>query len=354
VRDSVWDDDRGSKVGGFTLLGQGSGNASAVGLHTGDINHARFEDITIDSFTGANSACMWWDNQAGFSERNTISHIELGVHQAASGVVQNGCTKHIRFTVTGGGSISFGHNQWYGVHESILTGQTGWSVEGTSQLYDNVIFGNANMSGGTVMSVTSTTSMPGNFIFLMAEATAAATGLSTGAGVNFQNLGPGIVHQSADTNITNSITAGTLTTPAFILKNGSGGGNYTGTNTSYANVDTTALCQVVTIPVGWRLNVSVTGNLFINTALVQGFASVADIGTTCGGGGVTALKEIAVNSPSIGLAEPFALNWVINGDGAAHAVSLQAKTANASDAWTIPNAGVSLSPAMVLTLMPSN
>lgn len=157
--------------------------------------------------------------------------------------------------------------------------------------------------------------------------------------------------------LTNPTVNGTPTgtgIPTTYLKTGSGAGNYTASNTTYANVDTTNLCQVVTIPAGWKLVISVSGTGLTSTAVVNFFTAIADIGTTCGGAGLTPLVEGQVGAPSTGNPTTYAYNWVIIGDGNAHAISLLAKTTNAADAWLIANSSSTLKPTMVLVLMPSN
>lgn len=175
-----------------------------------------------------------------------------------------------------------------------------------------------------------------------------ATNGSGGNTINLTALG-----NSTVTVPTGTFTMGQQATT--YLKQGSGSGNYTGVNTaSFANVDTTNLCQVVTIPTGWKLQIAISGDLGTNTAAVVATIAVADIGTTCGGAGVTALTQHKVTATAAATTEPFSLNWVIAGDGAAHAISLQALTSNGADAWLILNSPASLSPTMVLTLMPSS
>lgn len=168
--------------------------------------------------------------------------------------------------------------------------------------------------------------------------------------------------------VTGPLTVNTLTAPSPVIngtptgtgiptifaKNGSGGGNYAGTNTTYANVDATNLCQIVTIPTGWKLNILATGGIGINTAAVFASISVADIGTTCAGGGTTPLKESSILPAAIATPGPFAVNAVVSGDGAAHAISLQAKTQNVADGWFVQNSSSTLNPSLILTLQPSN
>ncbi len=208
VRDSPYNNDRGSSIGGFTLIGPGSGYVSAVGIHTGDMNFARFHDFSIGGFTGGNSSCFWVDDQAGWFERNTIEHVSLGEVQTASGNQSLGCTKYVRFT----GNNSFGYNEWLGLRLALAAaGQIGFSLEGGS-LYHNYVTGNANvMPGTTLFSISGSGSGESSFIDFRAECTICnsdATGWSIASGLTYSYTGPGIV-TSQDPHIVDSI-AGNL------------------------------------------------------------------------------------------------------------------------------------------------
>jgi hypothetical protein len=141
------------------------------------------------------------------------------------------------------------------------------------------------------------------------------------------------------------------------LKTGSGSANYTGTNTTYAAVDTTNLCAVITIPTGFKLLVEASGVLESVTAAVAQSIALADAGATCTSGGVTALTgtERTITPPALGTFDVnFSTQYVFTGDGSAHSVALVAKTSNASDAWGIQNTSATVAPSITYTLMPSN
>jgi hypothetical protein len=173
------------KIGGFTLIGQGSANANANGIHTGDMVGGEFYDLQIDNFLGTNSSCFWVDNTLGWFERNKIDRAEIGIHQAT----QNGCTKLVRFTFSGAGSNSFGYNAWTNLRMSVIAATTGFSLE-TGSLYNNFIQGNANVqAASTLFSIpgTNTSGNRGNVFAFQAECTACianATGINIGAGAN--------------------------------------------------------------------------------------------------------------------------------------------------------------------------
>jgi hypothetical protein len=93
------------------------------------------------------------------------------------------------------------------------------------------------------------------------------------------------------------------------------------------------------------------------SAIVSQSFALSDIGTTCGGAGTTPLvgSERVITSPATGIFDVnLSTQAVINGDGVAHAISMQAKTSNAAGAWGIQNRSPSLAPSMILTLIESN
>lgn len=135
--------------------------------------------------------------------------------------------------------------------------------------------------------------------------------------------------------------------PTITLKKGTGAGNYTGTNTAYANVDGTNLSYTVTIPVGWKLAIISTGTTFQSTAVGGIVFALAD-------GGTTLAPEMSVNPSAINLSEPVALATMITGDGNSHTITLQVKTGNAADAWNVANGSSTNTPTMVFILSPSN
>ena len=141
-------------------------------------------------------------------------------------------------------------------------------------------------------------------------------------------------------------------------KTGSGAGNYTGANTAaFISVDTTNLCTAITVPTGWKLKVDVSGVLESVTAAVSQSVALVDAGTTCTGGGVTALTGTRrdITPSALGTFDVnFAMSYVFTGDGAAHSISLAALTSNAADSWGIQNTSASAAPSMTFTLMPSN
>lgn len=163
--------------------------------------------------------------------------------------------------------------------------------------------------------------------------------------LNGNNLlfGPGSLMQ----NVAGTATAG------LMLKKGSGVGNYTSASTTYVVVDATNLCNTVTIPVGWKLAITSDGNLGTATAATQASAALTD-NASCSTANAGILTESLDTGTGAGVLAPFALNWVITGDGNVHNIALQFKTSNAADSATMLNATASQIPTMVFTLMPSN
>lgn len=136
--------------------------------------------------------------------------------------------------------------------------------------------------------------------------------------------------------------------PTLTQKTGSGGGTYTGTNTSMADVDSTNLSYTVTIPTGWKLKVDAAFNAYQSTAAGGMQFALAD-------GGVSLPGCVQDVTPSaINLNQPVALTSVITGDGASHTIRLRAITLAGADAWNISNASSTRTPSMTFILSPSN
>lgn len=167
--------------------------------------------------------------------------------------------------------------------------------------------------------------------------------------------GCGPVDFGASIGVTGTIQNGTNTaTMGLTLKKGSGGGNYTNATTSYTVADSTNLCFTVTIPTGWKLGISASGALSTATAAVVAQAALTD-NASCSTANAGIIVETApIQGSAIGVADAFALNWVITGDGASHNIAMQFKTSNAADTASLINSSATLTPTMKFTLMPSN
>src|SRR5208283_4731917 len=124
-----------------------------------------------------------------------------------------------------------------------------------------------------------------------------------------------------------------------------------------AVVDSTNLCYAVTIPPGWKLSVVASGVLESVTAAVAQSVSLTDLGTACGTTGANALAGSArtYTPPAVGTFDVgFSTSAIITGDGAVHAIALQALTSAGGDAWGIQNTSATVAPSMSFLLLPSN
>lgn len=151
--------------------------------------------------------------------------------------------------------------------------------------------------------------------------------------------------------LTSPIINGTPTgtgIPTFTQKKGTGLGNYTGANTSAADVDAANLSYTVTIPTGWKLWCGATFNVFQSTAAgpVMNFL-LAD-------GGIALAGTQDVVASAVNMNTPVAINTVVTGDGASHTIRIQAATNNAADSWNMENATATRTPILTCILSPSN
>jgi len=138
------------------------------------------------------------------------------------------------------------------------------------------------------------------------------------------------------------------------LKKGSGGGNYTSASTTYVVVDSTNLCNTVTIPTGWVLSVTVSAYIGTNTAVADSQLALTD-NAACSTANAGILQESPViDTTAAGKMLAAPLGWEITGDGNSHSIALQFKTANAADSVILANSSGTLLPTMVFHLEPSN
>lgn len=136
--------------------------------------------------------------------------------------------------------------------------------------------------------------------------------------------------------------------PTTIQKVGSNGGDYATASGTYVNVDGTNLSETITIPVGWKLLISISG--------CWSEAGGGSTGAICVADGGTPLQQtrIGVTAGGAPCTTPFSLNYVINGDGASHTITLEFFTGGGSFSnLTIVNSG-GFFPVMTFFLTPSN
>jgi hypothetical protein len=162
------------------------------------------------------------------------------------------------------------------------------------------------------------------------------------------------VMQTAPTIIT-PVISGTPTgtgIPTSALLHGGGGGSYTTTSVTYVVVDSTDLSASLTIPVGWKLLINVSGAM--NPTYQNGYyVALADgISTSA----CTTLLQETEWFPSYASPEvnPFSLTYIYTGDGNAHNINLCFKTSSGSNPASIVNSSSTLAPMMSLVLTPSN
>jgi hypothetical protein len=140
----------GLRIQGITLLGTGSTNASAVGWHIGDVVGGIFSGLGAAEFAGTGSSCFWFDNIAGFTERNWFDKLDAGL----AGNTQAGCTKDYRWTNSGGliTTDSFGHDHFMNLDFSTAGGQTSFSFDGGA-VYDATLIATGNIISGSTGTV---------------------------------------------------------------------------------------------------------------------------------------------------------------------------------------------------------
>ena len=133
--------------------------------------------------------------------------------------------------------------------------------------------------------------------------------------------------------------------PTLIFLKGDASGDYATSSTSFVKV-ANSLSRSLTVPTGWKLRITATGNVYVSTAAVQIVFAIFDGGTS--------LQEMVIIPPSAAASSDcFHLDYVIEGDGGTHYISLMFRTTNAADAANIRNSSSQI-PTMILEMTPSN
>lgn len=222
--------------------------------------------------------------------------------------------------------------------------------------YNSGVLKSASITSTNTGNLLATPVSSGFFFVAAGDGFAANEGMVPSFNTSFDALwGDSVAHRWKMSNnggtATNVLGASDFT---LTLKKGSGGGNYTNATTSYTVADSTNLCYTVTIPTGWKLGISASGYLSTATAAVVAQAALTD-NAACSTANAGVLVETApIQGAGIGVADGFALNWVITGDGAAHNIALQFKTSNAADTASLINSSATITPTIKFELMPSN
>lgn len=111
--------------------------------------------------------------------------------------------------------------------------------------------------------------------------------------------------------------AGQSLLPVIVQKTGTNTGDYGTISTTYVDIDAVNLSHTTTIPVGQKLIIRATGQMY--SPNYQAFVSLVK--------DAIVMAEQYIASPQIGT---FSLCWVFAGDGIAHTWKLQYKTSNAA------------------------
>ena len=157
----------------------------------------------------------------------------------------------------------------------------------------------------------------------------------------------GILQFSQSSNAFSCGSAFVQTLPTLTVKSGTNGGDYSTSSASLANVDGTNLSYTVSIPVGWKLLITAVGTEgFTGSNASDMLLALAD------GGSAVAQMTQEFSSGGSPAAQPFALTWLIAGDGMSHTVTLQWSSPG-SHAAVMRNASGNV-PVMTFVLTPSN
>lgn len=114
-------EDAGAVFRGFTVLGDPSSPGAAIGIYSGDIVGAEFDDILIRGFNGAGSIGLHLDNAAFWCELNKF------------GIRFDDCSIDVRCSVSGGNN-SFARNDWH-VHFGLHEDQIGFQATDNALIY---------------------------------------------------------------------------------------------------------------------------------------------------------------------------------------------------------------------------
>ena len=134
--------------------------------------------------------------------------------------------------------------------------------------------------------------------------------------------------------------------PTTTQKKGSGNGtNYQTSSVSYVVVDSTNLVYTVTIPVGWKLLIWVSGALRNPASGVIVYVALADNSTI--------ITEESMYT-AVGSEIPFSFCWVITGDGASHTIDLSLRSDTSGQPVQIINRTATYCPVMDFLLLPSS
>lgn len=133
-----------------------------------------------------------------------------------------------------------------------------------------------------------------------------------------------------------------------VFSRGSGAGNYSITSQSFISIDPKNLNagQNILIPKGFVAIVTAGGSVNSAVAAVQVGIGIGDNGAL--------LAEQDITGPGIGQNSSFGLNWIIQGDGLAHNITLMARTNVIADACVIVNSSLTNAPFLMVEVTQSS
>lgn len=124
---------QGPKFGGFTVKGDATAPAGAVGVHSGDITGSEWNDVVIKNFSGPGSIGFHLQNNlsVGWTERNLFNR--FWVDSNAIGIKCSMSAAAVTAAMN-----SFGYNRWNDLRMNVGSGQVGFQASQDSLIYNNV------------------------------------------------------------------------------------------------------------------------------------------------------------------------------------------------------------------------
>lgn len=141
-----------------------------------------------------------------------------------------------------------------------------------------------------------------------------------------------------------SLPAGTGINTTMVMKQGSGGGNYTTTSASFVDVDGTNLAYTVTIPTGYKM--------LINCSFCMNNTTLNQTNQYCLADSTTTLVAGEFDEGTGSQFKSVSLTYIFNGDGSSHTFKLR-YLAEANTA-TILNSSSTFTPTMTFLMCPSS
>lgn len=180
-----WTVNQAGQISGLTM--DGNSGASAVGIHVSGIIGLALRDLVIENFSGTNSAGLWLDNGASFSDPvgNFVERTQT------LGLWLNYNTVGLKFTVQAAAiSNSFFYSHYLDMRFNVGAGQTGilmqgdGTVNGSPYVFNEDFHATINcINGGTMWKVLNGATLDINSYNVVGETTSgtACVGLNTDA-----------------------------------------------------------------------------------------------------------------------------------------------------------------------------